>query len=94
MKSCIFERCTYEGIYVSQRTPDEMNYSLTGTVYYDDAALGGITSAKAWHPASGAYYIIDSAHYGIANMNGLVKTAPFKGIAGDYIRYKVTVMNL
>ena len=76
-------------IYLSLAKADSTPYSIAGTVYYDDAALGGAVSAEAWYPASGAYYIVDSAHYGIADMDGQVRTIPAHGIAGDYVRFKI-----
>ncbi len=77
-------------VYLTAAQADKGAYTLSGTVYYDDAALGGTASAQAWYPACGAFYIIDDAHYGIADINGAVKTKAFPGITGNFVRVKIS----
>ncbi len=77
-------------VYLTAAQADKGAYTLSGTVYYDDAALGGTASAQAWYPASGAFYIIDDVHYGIADINGAVKTKSFPGITGNFVRVKIS----
>ncbi len=76
-------------ILLTAEKADATPYSISGTLFYDDKALGGGASAEAWYPASGAYLIVDKAHYGVTNLNGSVKTIPVSGVSGAYIRYKI-----
>lgn len=76
-------------IYLEAKKADDIPYSISGQMYYDDAALGSTVSAAAWYPAYGVYYMVDRTHYGITDTDGKVKTYPVKASEGSYIKYKV-----
>lgn len=72
------------------QVPGVLRFVVSGTVYYDETVLGGSTSAESWYPASGAYYVVDSTHYGVADAAGNFMTMPFNGVLGDYVKCRLS----
>ena len=77
-------------LYLTHGQTFSIKFTIEGTVYYDETVLGGQTAAESWYPASGAYYVVDSLHYGVADANGHFQTIPFEGIVGDYVRCRLS----
>ena len=76
-------------IYLTVEKGDDIEYSITGTAYYEELPIGGKTIDKYWQAAPNVGIIIDDAHYAYADGKGVFATFPGRGKVGYYKQLKI-----
>ena len=76
-------------IYLNAEKGDDIEYSITGTAYYEEVPIGGKTIDKYWQAAPNVGIIVDDAHYAYADGKGVFATFPGRGKVGYYKQLKV-----
>lgn len=76
-------------IYLTCDEADDRKYSVTGTVYYEEATIGGKTTDRYWQVAPYVGILIDDYHFAYANDKGEFETISGAGKSGYYKQLKV-----
>ena len=76
-------------VYLTCEPADDKKYSIEGTAYYEEAAIGGKTTDRYWQTAPYVGVVIDDYHFGYADDKGEFTVIPGQGKAGYYKKLKV-----
>ena len=76
-------------VYLTCEAADDKKYSIEGTAYYEEAAIGGKTTDRYWQAAPNIGILIDDYHFGYTDDKGEFSIIPGAGKAGYYKKLKI-----
>ena len=76
-------------VYLTCEAADDRKYSIEGTAYYEEAAIGGKTTDRYWQAAPNIGILIDDYHFGYTDDKGEFSIIPGQGKEGYYKKLKI-----
>lgn len=76
-------------VYLTCEAADDKKYSIEGTAYYEEAAIGGKTTDRYWQAAPNIGILIDDYHFGYTDDKGEFSIIPGQGKEGYYKKLKI-----
>ena len=76
-------------IYLTCENGDDLEYSISGTAYYEETPIGGRTIDRYWQAAPYIGIIVDETHFAYSDQEGIFSTMPGNGKNGYYKILKI-----
>ena len=76
-------------LYLTCEAGDSIDYSISGSAYYEETPIGGKTIDRYWQAASNIGVVVDNTRFAYSDNDGYFATIPGKGKSGYYQKIKI-----